>query len=804
MKAVIMAGGKGTRLRPLTSNTPKPMVPLLDRPVMEYTIELLKKHGITEIAVTVQYLPEVIRNYFGDGSDYGVKLHYFEEDSPLGTAGSVKNAEEFLDETFVVISGDALTDFDLTKAIEYHHAKRSVATLVLTQVENPLEFGVVMTDETGSVIRFLEKPCWGEVFSDTVNTGIYVLDTEIFSYFEPGTEFDFSKELFPMLMRLNRPLYGYIADGYWSDIGNLSQYRQAQFDILDGKVDVSVSGTEIAPKVWVGEKVKIGNEVTIEGPAFIGGHCILETGAALKEYSIVGSGSRISRYASLERSVLWRNNYIEHSADLKGATLCHHVIVRSGAMAGEDAVIGDGCHIGVRSIVQPAIKIFPNKIVENHVTVKHSMVWGERVTKQLFGLNGIKGTCNVDITTHFANRIAMALGTTLPLASTVGIGHDGSPFAAIIADALSSGLHASGIHTYAYGAVTSAVSRHAAYRLDCSAGIHIRMLQGEEEDQLVIEFIDQAGLPISKAAERKIENAYYQDDYRMIKASQVGRHKKCTNVSVLYRERMLELTGNNTQGYTVLLEYDHGNMVHIIPELLEALGCKVIQLHRVTSTPSELTEWVKSTRADIGLRLDDNGQISVLVTDQGDLIQEEMLFILQVMTQLQNGDAEKLHVPVNAPNIVELLASQYKIQVVRTKSDPRSIMEGCQENGFHIYWDGLYTLIHIMKLMQEKELKLSQLVDLIPDFALLKEKVDCPWTEKGRVMRFLMEQTKGKTVELIDGIKIIQDSGWTLILPDSEEPIFRVITSGVNQQAAKELAATYTKMIKEYRQKASV
>ena len=240
MKAVIMAGGKGTRLRPLTSHLPKPMVPLLDRPCMEYIIDLLKRHGITEIAVTVQYLPQVIRSHFGDGSEYGVSLHYFEEIMPLGTAGSVKNAEAFLDETFLVISGDALTDFDLSQAIAYHREKQALGTLVLTRVEVPLEYGVVMTQEDGRIIRFLEKPSWSEVFSDTVNTGIYVLEPEMLSFFEPEQTFDFSKDLFPLVMKRDLPLYGYVADGYWSDIGNLTQYRETQFDMLNGHVEVDI------------------------------------------------------------------------------------------------------------------------------------------------------------------------------------------------------------------------------------------------------------------------------------------------------------------------------------------------------------------------------------------------------------------------------------------------------------------------------------------------------------------------------------------------------------------------------------
>lgn len=203
MKAIIMAGGEGSRLRPLTCDRPKPLVPVLGKPIMEYGIELLKKHGIKDIGVTLQYLPNAIIDYFGDGSKWGVNLQYFLEEVPLGTAGSVKNAETFLDESFLVISGDALTDFNLSEIIAFHFKKQSLATIVLTVVSNPLEYGIVITDSANNITSFLEKPGWGEVFSDTVNTGIYVFEPDILKLIPEKTVFDFSKDLFPKILAKN-------------------------------------------------------------------------------------------------------------------------------------------------------------------------------------------------------------------------------------------------------------------------------------------------------------------------------------------------------------------------------------------------------------------------------------------------------------------------------------------------------------------------------------------------------------------------------------------------------------------------
>ena len=219
MRAVLMAGGSGTRLRPLTCDLPKPMVPILNRPIAQHIINLLRRHRITEVIATLHYLPDVMRDYFQDGSEFGVQMTYaVEEDQPLGTAGCVRNVAELLDETFVVISGDCITDFDLAAAVRFHKERRSKATLVLANVPNPIEFGVVITDEQHRIKRFLEKPSSSEIFSDTVNTGTYILEPEVLQYLPPNQETDFSKDLFPLLLEKDEPMYGFVAEGYWCDV----------------------------------------------------------------------------------------------------------------------------------------------------------------------------------------------------------------------------------------------------------------------------------------------------------------------------------------------------------------------------------------------------------------------------------------------------------------------------------------------------------------------------------------------------------------------------------------------------------
>src|ERR687886_163769 len=307
MRAIFRAGGGGTRLRPLTSDQPKPMIRIANLPCMEHIVNLLARHGFTDIGVTLQFMPEEIQDYFDDGSDWGVNMRYSIEDAPAGTAGSVKMAEQQLDlhgERLLIISGDALTDADLTELVRFHEEKSTEATMVLKSVENPLDFGIVITEDDGRISRFLEKPAWGQVFSDTVNTGIYLLEPSVMDEIpdpEDG-EYDFSKELFPKLLGEGRPLYGYVTEDYWEDIGTLEQFAGAQRDVLDGKVKgVRPPGTRLRENIYVGHRAQVDDE-ELEGPVVIGENVRVDEGAKISPYCVIGNKVVVSAGATVERS----------------------------------------------------------------------------------------------------------------------------------------------------------------------------------------------------------------------------------------------------------------------------------------------------------------------------------------------------------------------------------------------------------------------------------------------------------------------------------------------------------------------
>jgi len=409
MKAVVMAGGEGSRLRPLTLARPKPMVPIATKPVMQHNLDLLKRHGVTEVVVTVQYLASAIQDYFGDGSQLGMKIVYSVEESPLGTAGSVKLAQKHLTDTFLVVSADALTDFDLSQIVSFHKDRNALATLTLYRVPNPLEYGVIITNDDGKIVQFLEKPSWGEVFSDTVNTGIYVLEPEILDYFEPNKVFDFSQDLFPMMLKKGDPIFGFISPGYWCDVGNLQEYMRANADLLSGKVGIPLPGTHLGGGIWVDEGAEVSPDSQLYGPVVVGREAKIKSGAVVHGPSVVGEYSVVDSRSHVVRSVIWNNSYLGERVELHGAIVGKQCHVQSKAVIFEGAVIGDNTVVRDGAIIQPGVKIWPNKEIETGATVATSIIWGAQGRKMLFGRYGVTGLVNIDLTPRVRRQVRSRL-----------------------------------------------------------------------------------------------------------------------------------------------------------------------------------------------------------------------------------------------------------------------------------------------------------------------------------------------------------------------------------------------------------
>ena len=824
MKAIIMAGGEGSRLRPLTCGRPKPMVPLLNRPVMEYCVDLLVKHGIHDIGVTLQFMPGAIQEHFGSGSERGVNFHYFVEETPLGTAGSVKNAGSFLDQTFVVVSGDALTDLDLTSALKFHRDNRSLATLVLTRVSCPLEYGVVITGQDGRITRFLEKPAWGEVFSDTVNTGIYILEPEVLEYFEPNRKFDFSKDLFPLLLQQGKPLFGVVMPGYWCDIGNLNQYLEAHKDALAGRVGIDMPGTELRPGVWLGKDAVLSSAADVTGPVYIGDNCRIGPGAKIEHFTVLGQGTLISENASVKRSVTWNNCVIGPKTAVRGAVLCSRVKVMGSSSVHEGAVVGSDSVLRDHSVIKPGVKIWPHKVVETGTTVQNNIIWGDRESRKVFGLEGITGAMNIDLTPEVAVKIGAAYGADVGPGARLAVSNDNQAASHLISRAMSCGMQSVGCDVVDLGTCITPVHRFGVVRLNCRGGIHVKTsLQDSSTTTIVL--TNEKGGNISRGNERKIENLLQRGDYTRVDSVQVPPLRRAENLPKAYVQAILQRLDQErlkSARLKMVLLYDRQNLQGVLEPLCRELNIMVEHLSLPSRGPvswqehqqllPHLVETVLDQGAGLGAIMDPNGDRLILVDDQGRLVKDEMFTALIALVILKNQGGP-VAVPVTAPSAIDIMAQKYQGRVIRTKTAIQNLfdevlsLDGATDpdktdtrgliSHFLMNFDGPAALFTILDFLARERVKLSLLVDEIPTFFLDRKVVQVPWEAKGLVIRRLIEDQPTAELELLDGVKVFHQDGWALVLPDPEEPVCRVFSEASTMEIAESLADFYVNKINQ-------
>lgn len=825
MKAVLMAGGSGTRLRPLTCDIPKPMVPMLNRPMAEHIINLLKRHGITDVIMTLYYLPQVIQNYFGDGRDFGVNITYsVEEKMPLGTAGSVKAIENLLDETFLVISGDSLTDIDLTAALQSHRDRKAQATLVLHRVENPLEFGVVITDEHGRIRRFLEKPSSSEVFSDTINTGTYILEPETLKLLEPEKEVDFSKDLFPLLLQREDPMFGYIAEGYWEDVGNLQAYREAHYDILEGKVKTDMPYPERMPGIYIGDGTFVHPSARLNGPLVIGHNCQIGEAVVLSPGTVLGDNVIVKAGASLKRPVVWNNAYLGENIELRGCVIGKNTGVKRGAEVLEGAIVANDCIVGESAILKPNVKVWPNKTIETGATVASSLIWGSSAQRTLFGASGVSGLVNVEISPEFAVKLGASFGATLSAGTSVTVSRDGSQAARMINRGLISGLMSVGINILNLETTAMPIARFQAPTLNVQGGVHIR-ISPNRPDVCMIEFFDKIGMNISKATEKKIESNFFKEDFRRVQLTDIGDISFPARVVEYYKQGFIReiqaVSALQSRKLKLVVDYAFAIANPVLPGLLGELEVETVVLnaHLRPRLPSaeekrllgdQLADVVQALRADFGIQLDSNGEQIMLVDNRGRILRGELL--TSTMTQLfcSAHPGSTIAVPVTASSVNERLAERFGCKVIRTKANPRAMMEVAHQQkvlfagtggtyifpGLHPGFDGMLAVAKIAEALAELNKSLSQVESEMPDFYHLHEQVACPWEHKGTVMRVLVESGREADLELLDGVKIRAGHGWVLVLPDPVEPMIHLYADGRSAIEAERLIEEYSSAIR--------
>ncbi|MEB3357690.1 MAG: mannose-1-phosphate guanyltransferase [Synechococcales bacterium] len=832
MRAVLMAGGSGTRLRPLTCDLPKPMVPILNRPISEHIINLLKRHGISEVIATLYYLPDVMRDYFQDGSDFGVQITYaVEEDQPLGTAGCVKNVAELLEDTFLVISGDSITDFDLSAAIEFHRQRRSKATLVLARVPNPVEFGVVITDSEHRIQRFLEKPSTSEIFSDTVNTGTYILEPEVLKYLPEGQESDFSKDLFPLLLENGEPMYGYVADGYWCDVGHLNAYREAQYDALQRKVKLDLGYyQEQSPGLWLGTNTHIDPSAHIETPVMIGNNCRIGPRVRIEAGTVIGDNVTIGSDADLKRPIVWNGSLIGEEAHLRACVTARGTRINRRAHVLEGAIVGSLSTVGEEAQITPEVRVWPSKKIEPGATLNMNLIWGQVARRNLFGQRGVSGLANVDITPEFAVRLGAAFGSTLKPGAQVTVSRDQRSISRMVSRSLIAGLMSVGVHVQNLEATAIPIARVVVPSLQVEAGVHVRV-HPARPDHILIEFFDSKGIDLSKSREKKIEGAYFKEDFRRVPVHEIGNMVYPSQVIDVYStsfEKRLNVEAIRNSSSKVVIDYVYAVSGAVLPRLLNKFGCDAVVLNASLSQRmptvedrevllSQLGHVVEALKANLGVQVSANGEQLILVDETGSAIRGELLTALMTHIILTARPRSSVVVPVNASSAVEQIARRHDANVIRTKANPTALMEashtnpnvvlgGSGEMGFifpelHPGFDAMFCIAKMIEMLTIQERSLAQLRSELPRIAHRSVTVRCPWIVKGALMRHMVERHPSELLDLTDGVKISKPNdpeSWILVLPDAGEPLVHLYANSKEREWVDETLREYRSRVQEF------
>lgn len=832
MKAVIMAGGFGTRIQPLTMNMPKPMIPLANRPIMLHIVELLKKHGITELVMLLYHQPEVIKNFFGDGSEYGVRITYVTPQMDLGTAGAVKAAAPYLDKRFMVISGDLLTDFDLSEIVRFHEKRKASATITLTPVKDPLQFGVVITDKEQRIVKFLEKPGWGEVFSDTINTGIYVLEPEVLELIPEGENRDWSKDVFPAMLEEKAPLFGYSVKGYWADIGNTDAYLESCRDIMSGKVTVGIDEqpSPLKSRVFLGTDTAVAaaDLALLEGMVVIGDNSQILGRARLKN-CMIGRNCVIEDEVDLENMVVWDNVFIKRGCSIKGAAVCHKVRLGPGASIEDGAVIGDETTIGEDVYIKKDVKIWPGKAIEGGSIVTTNLIWGDKWRKNLFEGALVRGLSNVELTPEFCAKLGAAYGSILPRDSYVIAGRDVIRSSRMLKRSFVGGLLSAGINVRDTKRISLPIMRYKLTTFGEVGGVHFRQ-DSEDPAATEIVFHDGEGMEISSATAKNIERVFFKENFRRVHYAEPGAIKEHPHIFDFYQEGFLRALDGDLLRRTapkVVLDLNHSPAGEMLPRLLNILGCEVIELNsnidesRLGRSPEQarrsmdqMSKIVATLGATAGFWLGPSGERLRLVDETGSILPEvEALNVVAALVcrAERNGN---LVVPVSASETIEQVSLDWGLSVKRTKNSARSLVEASNDRqvrltgdmdgrfafpSFQPHFDALFATAKLLELLARTGQTLGGIRRALPIRAYRHAQVPCSWELKGGLMRRMSEHSVDLQALFIDGVKVHIDGDWVLVLPDQYRPVMHIVAESVAESRADTLLETYRNLVDQWK-----
>jgi len=762
MKAVIMAGGEGSRLRPLTCTIPKPMVRLCGKPIMEYIFDLLIKHSFEEASVTLGYLPHLIEESYKNNGD-GLKLNFFREESPLGTAGGVKLAAAHYNEPFAVISGDAMCDYDLSKIVKYHQSIGASATIVTAKVNDPREYGLLDIDAEGRVRGFIEKPAWGQATSDLANTGIYIINPECLSLIPDNQSFDFAKDLFPLMLEKKMPLYCYQATGYWCDIGDITAFMNCQKDILDGKCNCSYDAEQ---SIVLKDNLPQG-DYSIVPPVYIGEQAEIGAGAVIGPYSVVDDGCLIGEGAKLRSSVMFENSYLAPKATMTGAMLCAGASLKKGASMFEGSVAGAGAVISAGASVSPNVLIWPGKKVSENTVVSANIKYGLG-SKDLFDDDGIGPDTDVELTPELCARLGAAMGSS-KAGKKAGIAFDGNKNAKALSLAMMAGLMATGSHPWNFGECFEA--QLSFFTSFCGLGLGIFLYGGRDT---AIKVCGEGGLSIPRFLERDIEARLSKGEFNRCGPDNYKDIADMSSIQMIYRQELTKQAPYGLEGLRATVKSSNEKIRQLLRDCLSRLDC--------------------ADGGGIVLRINKAGTRLSAYSEETNTIPFEKLLAICCLNEFRNG--KDIALPFDAPQLLDTLAESCNRKVFRYLSSPADTSDSLARRlAAKQLWvrDGLFLATRILSIMKEREANLADLLAELPNFFITKKTVSLG-VPPSRLSEYFGEDCiRGEGVK--EGILLKRERGRLLITPSRTGKALKVLAEAQDMETAMELTASVEEAI---------
>lgn len=762
MKAVIMAGGEGRRLRPLTCTLPKPMAKILGKPIIEYLFDMLCASGVNHAAVTLGYLPHVIEENYENGYK-NLKLDFFREDEPLGTAGCVKNAASNFKEPFFVVSGDALCNFDLKKIMTYHKASGAAVTVVAVEAADPREYGVVKVDKENRIVGFIEKPSWSQAVSNLANTGVYVINPECLELIPKGRFYDFASDLFPLMLEREMPIYCYHTSDYWCDAGNTEAYLKCQRDAFDGKI--KPLHNETAKGIYTEDGLPSG-DYSVISPVYIGKNTEISDGAVIGPYAVIGDGCSIGCNSKIRYSVVLDNCCISSDVSVTGAVICSGAALRSRCTMFENSVAGSGCVIGDDVCVRSGVSVWPGKVVGKGAVVGSNVKYGN-VKAEYFNEGKVTEGCGIRLNAESCVRIGAALGSINGIRK-IAAGYDGTISSKVMHRAMTAGLCEAGADVWDFGECFEAQFRYLVNSCGLEAGVF-----ASENEEKSVSVCAEGGLSLPCRLERQLESAVSKCEFREALCSEMKEPSDMTEMKQLYTQGIMLQAPDVLKGTEAVFKCKNVAVKNLISSCASKLGVK--------------------ENGDTVFEISSDGTRLTAVAD-GIGYDSDKLLAVACFDEMSKG--RDVAVPYDSPDFLRILADKTGRKVYRYLSTPADGADSAARRlaaKQPFVRDGLFLAIKLLSIMRERNCGLSDLVSELPEKYIVKKILNLNFSPSYLVS--ITGETVTESKNTGEGIKIIRDDGRLLVIPERDGRSIRVLAEADTMEAAQEICADFEEVI---------